>query len=798
MVIFNVLRHPAIREWLVILTALCLLTYLAQSRDWLSRIDQTLYDQALELHHRPAQDDIVIIGIDEASLAQIGRWPWPRNVHATLINQLTQAGAKVVLLDVILTETDKANVAGSVALGDAIQTNGHVILPVVFSTIEGAQIESLPIASIANGVARLSHIKIVPDGDGVVRGTYLQGGLHAATYDVSSLAALMVSDPARWNAKTKLPGETSGRTALFSRFWVGEHWYRVPFAGPPGHFKTIPYIDVLRGDHPLDDLRGKIVLVGATASALTDEFPTPSSGGTRAMPGIEIQANILQGLRENIDIRQTSATMHILITLSLLLILMLSYLWLSPRRSLVLTGAMILLAVAAALAIFRFQYVWISPVAACVAMLLAYPLWSWRKLEATQRYFDAELARLEREPSIVPQEAAQAIAPQMTQRFSIPGSVERSIAALQSTAQRMRNINRFVADSLESLPQAAMVTDANGSILLANSSADRLFKSRRQRGDRPADPSLEGREIFAIMSAFRHEQGRSWRDLWMNAHEETQTISVEAKGPDDHEVLVHLAPLFSARGAQTGSIVTIIDISPLRESERRRDEALRFLSHDMRSPQASILTLLDMYAHDAASMSVEKLTERIGKYARRTLNLADDFLRLAKAERAKPQDFDLVDLIEVLRDATEEAWSLATTKNIHIETEPAVDEAMLSGDRDLLTRGLINLLSNAIKYSPPNTTVRCRVCAENVMWRIDIVDQGYGILEADMSRLFSRFARLQHEGQPEEAGIGLGLVFVKTVIERHGGGITVKSKVAVAAGDEHGTVFSLTLPMSPL
>ena len=796
MVILKVLRHPAIREWLAILLALCLLAYFALSRDWLSRIDQTLYDQALELHHRPAQDDVVIVGIDEASLAQIGRWPWPRNVHATLINQLTRAGARVVVLDVILTEADVANQAGNLALGAAIQANGRVVLPTVFSTIDGSFVESLPIAAVASGAARLSHIAIVPEADGVVRGAFLKGGLYAPKYEVSSLAALMVGDPARWNANTNLPGETSGRSASFSRFWVGEHWYQIPFAGPTGHFKTVPYIDVLRGDHQPANFRDKIVLVGATASGLSDEFPTPSSGGTRAMPGVEIQANILQGLREKIDIRRASTTLEVFLSLTFLLVLMLNYLWLSPRRSLVLTGAMIVLAVAGALAFFRFQYLWISPVAASLLMLLAYPLWSWRKLEATQRYFDAELARLEREPSIVPQESAHTIAPQMAQRFSLPGSVENSIAALQSTAQRMRNINRFVADSLESLPQAAMVTDANGRILLANSSADRLFKSRRQRGDRPADSPLEGREVFALMSAFRHEQGRSWRDLWLDAHEETQTISVEAKGPNDREVLVHVAPSFSARGAQTGSIVTIVDISPLRESERRRDEALRFLSHDMRSPQASILTLLDMYAHDATSMSVEKLTERVGKYARRTLNLADDFLRLAKAERAKPQDFETVDLIEVLRDATEEAWSLASAKKIHIETEATFDEAMLSGDRELLTRALINLLSNAVKYSPPNTAVSCRIRAESTAWCVEIADQGYGILEADMSRLFSRFARLQHEGQPEEAGIGLGLVFVKTVVERHSGSIVVRSNVAAVEGDVHGTVFTLTLPTS--
>ena len=119
----------------------------------------------------------------------------------------------------------------------------------------------------------------------------------------------------------------------------------------------------------------------------------------------------------------------------------------------------------------------------------------------------------------------------------------------------------------------------------------------------------------------RHGDLRTWREIWTHAVGETKAISLEATGSQNHEFLVHIAPSFSARGVATGSIVTLVDVSPLRESERRRDEALRFLSHDMRSPQASILTLLEMQREEPGLMPVEQLVERIGKYSRRTLNL---------------------------------------------------------------------------------------------------------------------------------------------------------------------------------
>ena len=787
------LRHPVIREWLLILLSLWLLALFAVRGEWLWRVDQTLYDSAISLLQRPPAPDIVIVGVDEQSLKQIGRWPWKRSIHATLLNRLTEARAKVVVLDVILSEPDKANPAADRVLADAVKANGRVVLPITMDVVDGVTTgEARPAADFAEAAASLSHVSLELDPDGILRTSYLRSGIGDSRHDVSPLAALRIAEPDVWRNRTALPGEANPNRTVYSRSWVRDHWYHIPFAGPPGHFRPFSYVDVLRGDVPLSVFRDKIVLVGVTAAGLTDEYPTPVSGGTRAMSGIEVQANILQGLGEKIDLRRAPASATIALVGIVVTLLMLGYLWLTPRIALIATAVACLAVLAGSALLFRYQSLWLSPTVPFLALLLAYPLWSWRKLEATQRYFDTELMRLEQEPSIVPQEIAHRIAPRSSLKTFVPDVIENRIATVQATAQRLRNLNRFVADSLESLPAAALITDANGRVMLANSSADRLFKSRRRATpERPGDQALEGRDLFELMAIFRRESPLSWRDVWMDAHDETRAVSLEAKGPGDHEYLVHIAPSFSARGTQTGSILTLTDITPLRESERRRDEALRFLSHDMRSPQASILTLLDMYQEDPDGMPTAKLTDRIGRYARRTLNLADDFLRLAKAERATAKDFEPLDLTEILRDATEEAWSMATTKKIRVDFDTATPEAWISGDRDLLTRTFVNLLSNAIKYSPPETLIRCSLVGELAAWQVKISDQGYGIAPEDMSKLFTRFTRLKHDAQPEEGGIGLGLVFVKTVVERHAGSIDVQSKVAAFEGDERGTVFTL-------
>ncbi|MBL8525037.1 MAG: CHASE2 domain-containing protein, partial [Betaproteobacteria bacterium] len=514
------LRHPVIREWLLIVVALGALIFFAVRGDWFGRVDQTMYDRAINLLERPADRDIVIVGIDEPSLKQLGRWPWPRNIHATLLDKLTAADVKVVILDIILSEPDRTSPDADAVLAKSIGANGRVVLPITKDVADrdtfAGQVfgELLPVAAMAGAAAKLAHIGQQPDADGVLRSVYLRSGAGSAQYDISPLAALRIISPVEWGPQRLLPGEFMSDQHGPKTVWKNQNLYQIPFAGPPGHFERIPYIDILRGDVPATKLKDKIVFVGATAPSMRDEFPAPVSGNIGPMPGVEVQANVLQGLRENMDLRLASRSVVLVLSCTLVLGVMLGYLWLTPRMSLALTGVLGALVLAVSALAFKYLHFWMPPAVTVAALLLAYPLWSWRKLEATQRYFDAELAHIARERVIVPEEIARKIAPSVSANGFVPDVIESRISTLQATSQRLRNLNRFVADSLESLPDATLVTDANGRILLANSSADRLFKARRRGGDRGNDPPLEGRDLFDLMAQFQHADTRSWREIW--------------------------------------------------------------------------------------------------------------------------------------------------------------------------------------------------------------------------------------------------------------------------------------------
>ncbi|MBL8511544.1 MAG: CHASE2 domain-containing protein [Betaproteobacteria bacterium] len=787
----RLLRQRVIHEWLLIGVLLSLFSVVMVRGEGLARLDNSLYDQALKGWQRPAQSDVVLIGIDEDSLRQIGRWPWSRVVHATLTQKLAAAGARAVAFDVILTEPSDALSDG--LLAEAMRANGRVVLPLIQQASNGAVIgEALPAPPFLQAAARLGHTSAYLDSDGIARAAYLRAGFGQAQRELLSLATLGVALPERAQAAARLGDSGDGSRARNTRNWVQEQRYQIPYAGPPGHFKTLSYVGVLRGDYAAHELQDKIVLVGMTANGLGDEFPVPFGGVRGTMSGIEIHANLLQGLREGIDLRLAPTWAALLLPLLLLWGLLLAFLWLSPRQSIVLTAGLCLATAIAAAVGLRYGWVWLSPALSILVMMLAYPLWSWRKLEATQRYLEDELNRLQQEPAIVPPVTIASVAPTGTLPTFVPDVIESRIAAVKAATQRLRSLNRFVASSLESLPAAALMTDFNGRVLKANARAATLFAEARDLGP------LEGRDLFGLLARFQHELDGGWRKLWASVGADRSMLSVEVKDSQAvgeggaHEYLLQIAPTFSHSGVQTGTIVTLTDVSLLHETERRRDEALRFLSHDMRAPQAGILTMLDRYRDDPDSITTEKLLARIGKYASRTLNLADDFLQLARAERIRSQDFTPLCLNDVMHDASDEAWALATPKGITLQVDAELDDAWVQGDKALLTRVLMNLLSNAIKYSPAHTRIEIRLSRQGANWLIAVHDQGYGM--ADTSRLFTRFTRLHHPGQPEEEGIGLGLVFVKTTLARHGGNITVTSKVAAFEGDSQGSVFRVSLP----
>ena len=412
------------------------------------------------------------------------------------------------------------------------------------------------------------------------------------------------------------------------------------------------------------------------------------------------------------------------------------------------------------------------PAAALLALTLAYPLWSWRRLNAAARFLNQEMQGLRLQGLGTPNPA-----------LTSGDFLQHRIAAVEQASQQLRQLHQFVTETLLQLPSPTLACNPQGAIVLANSAAHRYAHSlgRTLQVQQPIADLLEG----------AMERG-SLQPLWDRNAPPPLTQTIQREGMDVRQnSLLMLAQPFTVAG-ETGWLVSLVDISALRQAMAQRDQAMHFISHDIRAPISAILTVIEMEQHFGEHRSdtlSTPLLERIQRYARSGLALADDFVHLARAQNTTAQRAH-VELGAIIDQALDDTWAAAHERLVELDWMPQEEEAWVLGDASMLRRACVNLLSNAIKYGPIEGTVSCSLALEGSDWCITVCDQGEGISPSEQERLFAPFTRqAQHEssGTP---GIGLGLAYVHTVAVQHGGSIHMHS----AAG--HGTSFTLRLPQA--
>ncbi|HAF01693.1 MAG TPA: histidine kinase [Methylophilaceae bacterium] len=368
------------------------------------RVDNLVFDLGQKLITTPAPDDIVLVVIDQNSLSHLGRWPWSRNTHAALLNRLKQEHPAVIGLDIIFSEADQRDPMADSLLAQAIKDSGNVVLPVLMETTRtnGQIIETLPLPALMAHVADVGRVHTELDDDSIARSVYLYEGLGSPAWQLFAQAIDNVSKnkPSQNRFESGATGNAEASYALFRK-----DQRRVNFLGPPGHFLRISYVQVLNGEFIKGLFENKIVLVGATALGMNDLLTTPVSGLGLPMSGVEFHANVLESIRKH-QLIQFSPVW--LTTILVMIVAVLPLLWM-PKLS-ALWAFLSTLCFMMLITIFsgllpKLIGVWIPPSAALVSLLLAYPIWSWRKLEAAQKFLDFELEYLKQNLVALPTHA---------------------------------------------------------------------------------------------------------------------------------------------------------------------------------------------------------------------------------------------------------------------------------------------------------------------------------------------------------------------------------------------------------
>jgi len=853
--------------------SLIFVTSLAIQYNSLSRWNLLLYDMQITLSRSTPPDDIIIVAIDELSIKKLGRWPWPRSIHARLIDTLSNEEARVIGLDLIISEPSKDKPEDDARLAHAVRANGKTILPVLVEQkrTQGVLTETLPIPALVDAAAALGHAHIELDKDGIARSVYLKEGLGSPYWPSFALAVLNFSEPGKID---RLPGTVNPDKYSESPYvWARNHKILIPYSGPAGHFHTISYSNVLEGQYLQDTFKDKIVLVGATAAGMGDALPTPVSGHTHSMPGVEINAHILNALRNGINIVEMPTFLQISVSSAFILLTAFLYNRNTPKWNLISTAILIVVILLLSILLLHSFQIWFSPAATILALVLCYPLWSWRRLENAMGYLNKELETLNSEKSIIPSNLnlripvtldffqqilpvngwtiftesgvtstsrknspdrlpdidiprhqwistgdtywldassstsseiialqwssttppsreEQALLDDLLQRYksthtktmhSTVEIVQKRIQEVKQATVRMRALKQFISDTISQMGDGILVISPLGEVTIANEKAITFLEYKTLN-------ELQNLELFKILKDLKLNDSSQWTLLVQGVLLHHQSKQVEARHRNGLDLLVQMTPLDRSNRELGGMVITLSDISALKNSERRRAELLGFLSHDLRTPLVSLLALLEIAKARKQDTATHALLGRMDDYAQNTIDLADQFLHLAKAENSEYSNFQECELTSIALNAIEKIWTQASRKNIEISYDLDIEDAWIMADPDLIERALINLLSNAIKYSPVNSPVSLEIEHISNSFRCCVTDKGRGIEEKDIPNLFERFYRSSHPGNLTEKGAGLGLAFVNTVATHHNGTIDVSSRI------NEGSQFCLILP----
>ncbi|MDZ4867843.1 MAG: CHASE2 domain-containing protein [Alphaproteobacteria bacterium] len=693
-------------------------------------LQNTIDDAMFWVTERTASGDIVIVQIDPRSLAAVETWPWPRSRHAEAIDKLSAAGAEIIGVDIDFSSpsraTDDARLAK--AIGDAA---GHVVLPsFVQHATPGAgseMIETNPLPMLREGSLIGNANVFAPEGEarrGSI-GLYLPDGRYRPTF--------------------------AGLIGQRGQSVISE--FDIDFAVNPSTFKRLSFVDVLNGTFDPAVVKGKRVIIGATAVELGDRVPVARHG---VIAGVELQALIAESIGQGRMLLPTG-----------------------PIGSLVLVG-LVLAIVRPSRANWSFNG------------------FGQRFLLCAAAIFIGPIVVLSLAPLIV--ETAPALCA-LGGCFLYVGSTEFASRARTAIRERSAaNMRRAMINLIvEESSDGVVVANRAGRIELCNERAGHLLNSTRA--------ALLGRNAAAHLPSFDSmppsgdaDDTQRHTDLTVDCDDEPITLEVRARrlalhvshGVGGHDprldvytlrdVTAKRRALAAERQAQADRLTT----------ERAKSNFIANMSHELRTPLNAIIGFSEMIANEtlgpAGQPKYVEFSDLVVKSGHHLLTLINNVLEISRIDD-NPESMEVGEFD--FRECMESCVSLARrlrdhrhhTIIAHLSGPPVV-----KADQRLVRQVLFNLLANAVKFTGDHGNVSVSAWSEGDAFVFEVSDDGVGIEQSLMPHLTELFYQPDKSFTRKHEGMGVGLYLVKRYLDMMKGLLHIESEPG------KGTTVRVTLP----
>ena len=389
-------------------------------------------------------------------------------------------------------------------------------------------------------------------------------------------------------------------------------------------------------------------------------------------------------------------------------------------------------------------------------------------------------------------EVADAIVQRRAPRkFLISGNPHaRSVGlALETLTDRRRELEDRVREGELSV-QAVFGAMLDGLVVVDDTRRVRLM-NREFRRFFGLDENVSNGTILEVI---RHASvDRLIMESIRTRQPQRESIQLSRGASEGREMEVSAVPLGENSARMEGAVVLFRDVTHLRQVEEMRREFVANVSHELRTPLSIFRGYLETLLDDPHQPPGEllRILEIMERHSDRLNALVEDVLSLARLESPGAElDLSEVDLAELLHSIMRDWEKRFAARELKSHLNFPGNLPLLQADESRLQEVIYNLLDNAVKYSKPGGTVFLRAEIDGERVRISVADQGVGIPQADLPRIFERFYRAEKARSREPGGTGLGLSIVKHIVQLHGGAVEAQSESG------KGTTISVLLPVN--
>jgi len=354
----------------------------------------------------------------------------------------------------------------------------------------------------------------------------------------------------------------------------------------------------------------------------------------------------------------------------------------------------------------------------------------------------------------------------------------RTMSDLGAEKSRVRTI-------VESLPDGVLVTNAGGRVVLVNPACRRMLNLDSEAGSgEPVEEVIPDEALCRLV-----------REISRGRHVDYGDIpDHEFSLPSETYLRARAQPVLGERKECLGTVVNFVDITAMKVLDRLKSEFVAKVSHELRSPLSTIHEQLAVAIRDlmeSAPQQDHHILTRAQERTRGLISLIGDLLDLSRIEEGlicrEPQP---VQIDELLQSVVDYVGEQACSKNQQL-TLTLPDDAVpqMNADPVALESIFGNLITNAVKYTPEGGRVRVEVDRAGINARVRVIDNGFGIAEKHLDKIFERFYRVKDDNTRYITGTGLGLPIVKGLVDSMGGILEVESTPG------EGSTFTVLLPI---